>query len=733
MPYRTHPSRPPRTAHAFAWALTPALLFAGCVAPDGAREIDQERSAVSAVPDSAADPLVRVAFPPRQSATNQATIRIRGTARQGAGIVSITAGGVPAETQDGFASWSAQVPLELGVNTIEVVATIQRQTPKQFKVARLAVGRELELSWPEGLAVDADGHRVLVADYALRGLFAIDLETKVARVISSPERGTGPEPNGWYGVALDLDRNRALITDPMGPAVMAVDLATGDRSILASADTGTGPAFALPHRIAVDAEESRAFVTDPSLQAVIAIDLDTGARTVISDATSGAGPAFGSPSGLAHDALENRLLVTDTGLGAVLSVDLLTGDRTILSDDSLCSHCLDSARDIALDRANNRAVVLDSDWNHIVIAVDLDTGEQTFLGGASVGAGPFYNRVQALALDHAHDRILLSSPDTRSVIDLRPALEDLDDSPSVHLSRLDVGSGPRLLFAADGHIMASGGSSLLFEGERRALLAVSHVTGNRQVLAESPPEMGAAAGLALEGHDRVIIGDRAGDCELVRSFDLSSGESTVIGGSGAPGPCIEDMEDVAYDEAGRRVLVLTTELGVFAIDRDTGARTHLSGEGLGSGPTLQESIVLEVDAARHRVLVTDENIFGVMSVDLQGGNRELIFDDILLPVPPGDEESEEPEPAHLGLIAMDAARNQAVVVDRLWGVIYALDLATGTHTLLSGSYKGLGPQLSYVTSLFLDPARDYLMATDHQLGGLVAVDRVTGDRVVVSR
>lgn len=88
---------------------------------------------------------------------------------------------------------------------------------------------------------------------------------------------------------------------------------------------------------------------------------------------------------------------------------------------------------------------------------------------------------------------------------------------------------------------------------------------------------------------------------------------------------------------------------------------------------------------------------------------------------------------HLGLIDVDAGRDQAVAVDRYRGAIYALDLATDTHTLVSGGYKGLGPQLSYVDSLFLDPARDYIMVTDRQLGGLVAVDRVTGDRVVVSR
>lgn len=737
MPYRTHPSRPPRAAHAFTWALAPALLLAGCAAPDEAREIDQERFAVSAVAgetgDSAANPLVQVAFPPRQSATNQAMIRVRGTARPGAHIISILANGVPAETQDGFASWSAQVPLELGANTIEVVATIQRQTPKQVKVARLSVGRDLELSWPQGLALDVASNRVLVTDYPLRGLFSIDLETKAARVISSPERGAGPELLGPLAVAIDVARNRALVTDTERMAVLAVDLDTGDRTILASVDTGTGSELAFPYRIVVDAEEDRALMTDLSLPAVIAIQLDTGERTVISGATAGAGPAFGAPAGLVHDAPAGRLLVTDLELDAVLSVDLVTGDRTIVSDSRHCDGCLRSPTDIALDPANNRAMVLDADWSHRVMAVDLDTGEQTLMGGGSLGTGPYYNRAQALALDHAHDRILLASPDTRSVIALRPALADLNQSVSTHVSRLDVGRGPRLLFGAEGQAMASGGSSLIFDGEHRALLAVSHVTGKRQAIIESPPEMGNAAGLVLEGPDRVIIGDRAFPCGLVRSFDLSSGEDTVIGGSDAPGPCIEDMEDVAYDEAGHRVLVLTEGLGVFAIDRDTGVRTHLSGEGLGSGPGFQEGIVLELDLARHRVLVTDEDIYGVLSVELQGGNRELIFDDVLVPVPPGDEDSEEPEPAHLGLIAMDAARNQAVAVDRLRGAIYALDLATDTHALVSGGYKGLGPQLSYVDSLFLDPARDYIMVTDRQLGGLIAVDRVTGDRVVVSR
>jgi hypothetical protein len=735
MPARTRLSLPPYSTHALtlAWAL--ALVAPGCAVPDEAPEVARERAALRAAEDGGGGPLARVAFPPPRSATSETTIRVRGTARAGAGIVSIAANGVAAQTSDGFATWTVEVPLALGYNDIEVVATTAKNG-KAMKVADLSVGRDLDLRWPQGLAVDAEGDRVLVTDLTARALYAVDLETGAGRLISSAQRGAGPALMAPRSVAIDASRNRALITDHSHRGVVAVDLDTGDRTLLTGTGAGTGPVFVLPYRIAVDAEADRAYVTDPAQDAVFTVELGSGARALLSGRSAGAGPVMGEPVGVAVDAPAQRLLVTDSTVRAILAVDLATGNRTIVSNSSYCPHCMTSFSDIVLDRANDRALILRSLSDYLVLSMDLDTGAMDSAAQANVGKGPFFRNVQAVALDEARGRLLLASPELRALMALHPppAGRDLTHSVSVHLTRLAVGGGPRPVNASDG-MAWNPRKSLMFELAQRALLMIDAVTGDRRVVAELSPQIHFAVGLERDGDDRVIIGERGGECEVIYSYDLSTGLGTAIGGGESPGPCIEEMADLVSDPARNRLLVLTEDEGLYAIDRATGARTPISGEDLGSGPELAESIMLALDPARDRVLVSDEEYSGLLSVDLTTGDRELIFDDVVVPPPPGDDESsgDDPEPYHMGLFALDTARDEVVAVDRVAGMVFALELATGDYRLISGSYKGRGPRLQYARDVFLDPERDLIMIHDLQLGALVAVDRVTGDRVVAAR
>ncbi|HWN71127.1 MAG TPA: hypothetical protein VNM90_25965, partial [Haliangium sp.] len=311
---------------------------------------------------------------------------------------------------------------------------------------------------------------------------------------------------------------------------------------------------------------------------------------------------------------------------------------------------------------------------------------------------------------------------------------NLTHQVSVHLTRLAVGGGPRPVNASDG-MAWNPRKSLIFEIAQRALLMVDAVTGDRRVVTELSPQIQFAVGLERDGDDHVIIGERLDNCEVIYSYELSTGLGTAIAGGESPGPCIENMEDLVSDPARNRLLVLTEDEGLYAIDRATGARTQISGEDLGSGPDLAESIMLELDPARDRVLVGDEEYNGLLSVDLATGDRELIFDNVVVAPPPSEDDSseDEPEPYHMGLFAIDTARDEVVAVDRQRGVVFALELATGDYRLVSGSYKGRGPQLQYIRNVFLDPERNLIMIHDLQLGALVAVDPVTGDRVVAAR
>jgi DNA-binding beta-propeller fold protein YncE len=83
-----------------------------------------------------------------------------------------------------------------------------------------------------------------------------------------------------------------------------------------------------------------------------------------------------NPQGIALDRTNNRALVVDSELDALMSIDLTTGDRVILSDATIGSGTnLIYPRGVVLDSANNRALVIDSHLNALV-AIDLATGER---------------------------------------------------------------------------------------------------------------------------------------------------------------------------------------------------------------------------------------------------------------------------------------------------------------------------------------------------------------------
>jgi DNA-binding beta-propeller fold protein YncE len=82
------------------------------------------------------------------------------------------------------------------------------------------------------------------------------------------------------------------------------------------------------------------------------------------------------PRGIALDSANNRALVVDSSLAAVVAVDLSTGDRTILSDSvtGMGPNFL-FPEGITLDSANNRILVLDSSLA-AVIAVEPISGDR---------------------------------------------------------------------------------------------------------------------------------------------------------------------------------------------------------------------------------------------------------------------------------------------------------------------------------------------------------------------
>jgi hypothetical protein len=242
--------------------------------------------------------------------------------------------------------------------------------------------------------------------------------------------GMGPTFSSPRGIALDSANGHVLVVDAIPPslaAVMTVDFSTGDRAILSDNAAGMGPTFRFPRGIVLDSANNRALVVDtipPLLAAVVSVDLSTGDRAILSDNATGTGPNISSPLGIALDSANNRALVVDASLAAVVSVDLSTGDRAILSDASTgMGPDFSYPLGIALDSANNRALVVDSSLA-AVVSVDLSTGNRAILSDNATGTGPNISSPLGIALDSANDRILVVDSSLAAVIAVDPISGD---------------------------------------------------------------------------------------------------------------------------------------------------------------------------------------------------------------------------------------------------------------------------------------------------------------------
>jgi hypothetical protein len=79
-------------------------------------------------------------------------------------------------------------------------------------------------------------------------------------------------------------------------------------------------------------------------------------------------------------------------------------------------------------------------------------------------------------------------------------------------------------------------------------------------------------------------------------------------------------------------------------------------------------------------------------------------------------------------IALDATGETAYVADAGLEAILAVDLATGTRSVVSGAGRGTGPALAMPTALLLDEGR--LVVIRYAGERALAVDPLTGDRAL---
>ena len=254
---------------------------------------------------------------------------------------------------------------------------------------------------PGELAVDSDGHRLIAADLA--GAAAIDFTTSDG---SRLYRHMPFDGNPFEGLAFDPVGRLLWLGRAFSNEVVEVDLVADSFRVVSSDEVGFGPNYESARFIVVDERDGRLYVSDGETASVLSIDTASGARAVVADADNGSGPPIDLPGPLTLH--EDRLLVVDAA-GAqdrIFTLDPRTGVRSVLAGpDTGEGVVLPNIEGTAVDALEGRLLALSSDG---LVAVHLESGDRTAVGGSSDGQGPWPTFPRGIVVDEPNRRALIS-------------------------------------------------------------------------------------------------------------------------------------------------------------------------------------------------------------------------------------------------------------------------------------------------------------------------------------
>ena len=177
---------------------------------------------VAPTPVDSTAPTATITFPTANSLTDGNTVTVHGTASDASQITRIQVNSVDATSSDGFANWQASVPLQAGLNPLQV-ATSDAASNNNSSAAQAIIISDTLLVFPAHIVLDAANNRALFADPELVAVIAVDLSTGVRTVLSSNLIPDSSNPFiSPLALALDSANGRVLVADINLAAVIAV-------------------------------------------------------------------------------------------------------------------------------------------------------------------------------------------------------------------------------------------------------------------------------------------------------------------------------------------------------------------------------------------------------------------------------------------------------------------------------------------------------------------------------
>lgn len=684
--------------HRSRFSVLLALLVAGC---GGAND----------------PPRLSIDFPAPYShveGINMTEITVRGRASASGEIRGVTINGIAAQSEDGFATWQAVVPLEEseGENVIQAVLDLAQ---RNGVATASAIVRALPPfpAEPEAVLRDPQTGTIYVGDWRREAIYRWDhAAPERFDLVAGESRREGrkalefPRYPIWEphaGRILFLGRSRLHSLDPL----------TGEVTVIAdNAGKGSGPDLPLSALLFVDpADANGVYATktmpSSSYTALLRIDLASGDRTVVTELGPDE-PALESVAAGAVDSGGNRLFLAHAYRNEIVVLDLASMERELVVLPEQFSSIGGMDYDAV---AEQLYFTVNSGHRPRLYRYDVESAELEPVSGivdtanGAIGAGPRFERVSGVSLDAGSGKAYVADSTWNTVftVDLESG-----DREAV-LPR--AGEGPRWATPAD-----------LAFGTGRESLLVLDMSGQRIV--ELPLD-GAASRVLVESETLVgrlthLRRDDASDSLVVMS---DSGRIFVVSATGQvtalpllSGP----FADLAVDGLSNLAWLIVAGASnavdsIGRLDLVTGSNEIISGEGIGDGEQLRRANRIARDPETGDLLVWNRD--SVVVVSPETGNR------VFHPLDPV---------VHID--GMVFVPDQDCLFVSEYSGIYRYVLGDSDLDTVVSAYSGNKlPGMSYADGFIHDPDKNVIYLASASFGAVFMIDLVSGDEVILAR
>lgn len=680
-------------------------------------------SSSSQAPVDSEAPTANVSFPSKQSLTREASIIVRGRATDNASNISyVRVNGVDASSNDSFATWQANISLAWGMNEISI-ATKDAAGNINSAADIFYIKRVPPLGIMTDIVYDSTDNRAYILDPAQKTIIALNPTTGTRKVLSDI---TTPNSTQSFlnpvRMVLDTKGNRLLVADDgfNVKAIIAIDLTTGARTLLFT----YGRAFSRPTSLALDSDHNRLIIIES--QAVYSLSLTDGSVKVISNhSTPNTQHYLTSLEDIVLDKSLNRALATDNN--SLIEIDLSSGIAKVISDYRTSPSVeWNNVKDLVLDSLNNRALVVSSSTSKnqgALIAVDLNTGERTFLSTPTQpnSLSPL-SMPSHLAMDTMKNRVLVTQnyPSAVIAIDLASGNREILSDDSIPDKTSQVIFESPLSLVADKSLS----TLYLMDETSNSLFSIARNTSQRNLISFEETNHGTNnyGGIAYdETTRRVFIADTI--IKGILALNVETGNKSVLSDQNTPGnnAPINWPTGVSLNHSSGKLYVSDLTNGFLNVNKDTGATTIISNNSTpNSANEFNYYSFFAIDNERDRALLVDTYNTQVIAIDLSSGARSILSDN-------SKPDNNVPFQTPVGIV-IDESRNRAIISD--YQKLISVDLITGQRKLLVASSELPGLILR---TFVMDNACNCIFFIDSDERAVRMMDLTNGHTVTFSK